>query len=120
MDDIDRAGQCLLRATDMDFNHPNAHYYLGICCGLRQRYHDAAELFLHAFDIDENHIDALIGLTKTYIVLNRYQDAADTLDTVKSMTDDKQVIKPLLALIRKHRITEKISNLVNPRKHIHA
>lgn len=120
VDELDRAGQCLLRATDLDFGHASAHYYLGICCALRERYDDAAELFLHTLDIDENRLDAMIALAKIYIALGRYDDAADTIETAKNMTDDHQQLKPLTSLIRKNRITEKLNRIVKRRKPIHA
>ncbi|MBN1795196.1 MAG: tetratricopeptide repeat protein [Sedimentisphaerales bacterium] len=111
MGQIDEAGRCLLMATDLDYAHPYAHYYLGICCAIKERYEDAAEFFLHVLDCDNNNPDALLALAKVYTITGRDEKAAQMIEQIKDACGDSSALKSLRQIIRNSRFNSKIKTV---------
>jgi len=108
---IDEAGRCLLMATDLDHAHPYAHYYLGVCCTLRERYDDAAEFFLHVLDCDKDNADALVALAKVYTISGQYEKAREVIDRAKTSCADNDTLKALKNIIRNCQLNSTIKSV---------
>jgi len=111
---IDEAGQCLLRATDFDFTSAAAHYYLGLCCALRQKYEDAAEFFLHALDINSDNSQAARDLAVTYYSMGRLDETQRTIEKAKLSAADAEYLRRLARRIRLRQFTRRLYDLFKP------
>lgn len=108
---VDEAGRCLLMATDLDYTHPYAHYYLGICCAIKERYDDAAEFFLHVLDYEKDNPDAMIALAKVYTTSGQFAKAKEVIKQAKASGSNTDTLKMLRSIIRNHNINSTISSV---------
>jgi len=111
MDRTDEAGRCLLMATDLNFDHPGAHLYLGICCAIRGKYEDAAEFFLHVLDTEKENSEALKNLAKAYILTGKTEQAGEIINRIKKTCPDEKLIRTLRQIKRDMNFTNTIKSV---------
>ena len=74
-DDFEQALECLERAELTKSPNPGFQYHVGnVYLGL-QRFDDAERSFQRALEFDENHANSLMGLCRTYLEMNRSEQA---------------------------------------------
>jgi tetratricopeptide (TPR) repeat protein len=73
--DFPRAEKVLREAIEGGADFPDLHYYLGLICHQRGKFHQAVEHFDKAVALNPSYAEALISLSITLNDMGRYEEA---------------------------------------------
>jgi tetratricopeptide (TPR) repeat protein len=106
--DLDHASHCLMRAVEVDPTNPDAYYYLGVICTLKEQFHEAEGFFSQVLQTKPDHLWALRDSASLYLHQGRLPEAADRIRQARAHKGDDPSIRKLARRIRYKALLDKV------------